>query len=381
MTRSRHADRPRRDQRIWPRRLAAIGVTAGLLLASGCAAPAQEPEGPWHLRVGLGAAFEPTNLVPGKQGNITATLTLTDNVVETLVRNSPEGDLEGLLAESWEQGATENIWRFHLREGVLFPDGSELDAQTVSNSMDTIRDPAYSSALAPYYRGLERIDVVDTYTVDFVLTQPDSLWPALLNTFPILPNGIDVEDPTTWNGTGPYTLGKVDVNLVELEKKDDYWGGTTAGPEQVTISSVTEAASMTTGLSTGTLDVGHPISPDLVDTLPDSFVASPSQVMMIKLNALRPPFDDPLVREAVALGVDMEGNRKSLIGDEFSMDARCQWVAEGNVGFAPDVTTPEYDPERAKELIAEAGAAADAKIRLAVPAAYYLAGEEISTVV
>lgn len=371
---------PHRRRMLVRRRIGAVFAASMAVTLAACTGGVATPEktGPWDMRVQVSSDFQTGSLIPGKGAPQESYAIATDNVIEGLLRPDRDGNLKGLLATSWKL-VDDMTWRFVLRSGVKFQDGTPFDAKAVKYSFDRIyHDKELGSLMTQWFKDVDHVEVIDELTVDFKMVRPAALLPQVLTMLPIVPESLDITDATTWKGTGPYKLTKLEPNSAVLTKVDDYWGGKTDGPDTVTVAAQTEAAAMTAALSSNGADLGLYISPDLVKSVPNYQAMPAVQVMSFGLNSFRPPFNNPKIREAASLAFDIEGNRTALFGNDLSQEAKCQMVAEGIDGYAPSVKTPTFDPDRAKHLVAEAGSAADAPIRVNVAAGRYPNGEEIA---
>jgi len=101
----------------------------------------------------------------------TVELRMMELIFDGLIEISPEGNIAPDLATSWEQ-LDLTTWLFHLNQGVKFHDGSELTAEDVKFTYDTILAPGFGSTMASSYTAIAAIDVIDTYTVKFTLSAP-----------------------------------------------------------------------------------------------------------------------------------------------------------------------------------------------------------------
>lgn len=159
-------------------------------------------------------------------------LIVLHNVYETLTRyDHKEEIVKPLLAESWTSNDDGTKWTFHIREGVKFHDGADLDAEAVKKSIDRTIEMKMGASFI--WDSVESINVVDKYTIEFVLKYPapiDLIASSSYAAFIISPNA--VENDSQWfndgncAGTGPYKIQKITKGEeVILEKFDDYWQG------------------------------------------------------------------------------------------------------------------------------------------------------------
>src|SRR5581483_3221690 len=136
----------------------------------------------------------------------TSAFRLRELVFDGLVDLKPDFTPAPALAESWDN-PDDTTWVFHLRKGVKFHDGSELKAEDVKYTFDTILDEKLASPNRAFYTPIKNIEVVDDYTVKFTLDQPYGPFLSYL-TMSIVPKAIVEKDPAAFAnnpvGTGPY---------------------------------------------------------------------------------------------------------------------------------------------------------------------------------
>lgn len=282
------------------------------------------------------------------------------------------------LAESWEVKNDNQTFIFHLRKGVKFHNGREFKAQDVKYSFDRLFDPETASpgtwvydmivgadeALAGKTEGLEGVQVIDDYTVQFDLKYSFGLFLTHLT----LPHGLIVpqEEVKKWGdqfsqhpvGTGPWKFveWKHDEKLV-LEANEAYWEGRPY-LDKVVYRVIPQALTRVAEFEAGTLDYNSDIpQEEIVRWVSDpewgSYTHSMAELSsyFLALNADFEPLDNPKVKEAIALAVDNEQITKALFPTYVpASDA----IPEGMPGGS-DQPGPGYDPEKAKKLLAEAG--------------------------
>lgn len=289
-----------------------------------------------------------------------ASFQILENVYDTLVEPDDALEMVSALAESWETSDDQLSWTFTLREGVTFHDGSELTADDVVYSMDRI---AEEGANAFRLDGVEEVTAVDDATVEFQLSRPVPNLLSNLGAFKglaILPEGAadEVDLATEANGTGPFRLASYsETDGAVLEANEEYWGEVPSlgGVEFRFISEPTAAL---TALENGEVDWTDNVPPQQIEPLADSgdlvLGAVPSNdYWYLAPNAAREPFDDPLVRQAIAHGIDREAVTAAARFDAATPNQTA--IPEGNP-YHFDYAPYERDPERARELLEEAGA-------------------------
>lgn len=296
------------------------------------------------------------------------------NVAQRLVRVDIDGNLEGELADSWEVTEDGAGWRFHLKEGVEFSNGEPFNADTVVFSMDRITNEEFAADHAGFVEQYDHAVAVDELTVDIFTSEPAVDFPFKLTFVNMVPPAYTVdfspEGPMETDiaiGTGPYEIVSSTLDEVVLQKRDNYWGGPTDGPDRVTIINRPEAASAISALQAGEVNIVEGVPADLVGGVDSFSTFEGRNKFTLQLNAQAGITTDPLVREAIVKAIDTEGMRAAFFGDDVSSPGRCQYVVEGMSDFNPDLQNQTYDPDRASELVQEAGVDG-ATLRLALPA-------------
>lgn len=286
----------------------------------------------------------------------------------------------GDLAESWEISDDGTVYTFHLRDGVLWHDGEPFTAEDVEFSLRMVATPgvsrwapnvlgivgakAYNAGEADSISGIE---VVDDHTIRLTLEQPNAALLDGLAFIVIAPKhhleNIAPEDlPTSewWRtnpvGTGPFKWVRYEPGqFVELERFEDYWNGAPR-LERLINRYFPEAGTAVLALESGEIDFTY-ITADERGRLEDNpnieIIPGPSWVnLSIVFDVNSPPFNDVRVRQAFMYAIDRAGIAETL-WDGTATVANCYFVAPNLV---PDDINPyPYDPDRARELLAEAG--------------------------
>ena len=285
---------------------------------------------------------------------------VTNQVYETLVRVTPEGDIVPGLATEWSYPEPTTL-RLALREGVSFHDGSPLDAAAVVASFERILDPATGAPGRFVLSSIQEARAVDASTVELVTSTPFA--PLLAHLAHPVAAIVPVAQAETLGrepvGTGPFRFVRwVEGSEVVLAANEAYWGGAPE-LEQVVVRIIPEVSTQIVELRSGGVDMIFNLPADnfltleadaaiVTDTLPGWGSAH------LGFNVANPKLADLRVRQALAHAID-----KSLITEEFFRGLATPGVAPipGTVLFAADLEEPyPYDVEGARALLAEAGA-------------------------
>ena len=347
-----------------------LGVVAGAIAAFGAALPATAQTPPGVLVVGQIA--EPQALDPH---TVTAVndFRILMNLYDGLVRYA-DGTLEvePALAESWQISDDGTTYTFELRDGVQFHDGSAFDADAVVwnfermlNEDHPLHEETGPFPLSFFFSAIEDVTALDRLTVEFTLDEPYA--PFLSNL--AYPTGLIVSPEAVEqhgdefgrnpSGTGPFTFTEWRANeRVVVERNADYWDGAPA-LEAVVFRPITDANTRVAEMLSGGIDVMVEVPPTAVAQFrTDQFnvveQAGP-HVWFLILNMREGPFTDKRVRQAANYAID----KRSLTEDVLEGTAE---IAAGPTppafawAYNEELTPYPHDPERARELIAEAGA-------------------------
>ena len=278
-----------------------------------------------------------------------------EQVLDTLV-TAVDGAYEPRLAETWENPEA-NTWVFHLREDVVFSDGTPFTSSDVKATIERHIDN--ESVLAPLLSAITEIDDSDPVTLTLTTDPPLG---NLLGTLSLLyvGKGSEINDDAYWLkpiGTGPFKIDSYTPDdSVVYSRNDSYWGEAPA-LDTLTFRDIPEASARITALETGEIDVTIDVAPDqleIVSSIDGVTVdtAESYQYWMNWFNNSREPFTDVRVRQALWHALDYETIIPALYGD--SADVGRAPAAASAFGV-PELEPYTYDPELSKQLLAEAG--------------------------
>lgn len=311
----------------------------------------------------IGQVADVTTLDP-QLSTVANDIFVTFNLFDNLVRRTRDLELEPMLATEWSQ-VDDLTWEFKLREGVTFHNGESFGADDVEFTIERTYDPEAATRVASVFTTVEDVQVVDDLTVRFVTKAPDPLLPGRLAFYggQMLPKDYFAEVGAEQFGQKPVGTGPVsfvervpDERLV-LARNDDYWGEPIAF-ETVIFRPIPEAAARIAALETGEVDLITRVPPDQVERVAELENARIEQVLynglyVLVVNTNQPPLDDPLVRQALALAIDREAIVDELWSEQGTIPTGPS--IPGQFAFNPELPPLPYDPERAAELLEEAG--------------------------
>ncbi|MFW5642124.1 MAG: ABC transporter substrate-binding protein [Roseicyclus sp.] len=347
------------------RRLLSAGAALALAATGALAGPEDD-----RLTIALGEEL------PGFDGYISTSrdgVVMNRHLFDMLVYRNPETfAYEPLLATSWER-VDDLTWEFTLREGVTFHDGSAFDAEDVAFTLNHYADPEAGARSQASVDWIDRVEVVDPMTVRIVARAP---FPAALEfvagSLPIYPS--DYVERVGWQefsqapvGTGPYALEPGDANSFTLTAHDGYFEGGGKGTPSIgtiEVRIIPDTATRIAELIGGGVDWIWNVPADQVpqiDAVPGLVgeLGSTMRIAMIAMDASgradpESPFMDIRVRQAVNHAIDRETLVAALVGGNGEViDVPCYPLQFGCDTAA--ATTYDYDPDRARELLAEAG--------------------------
>ncbi len=312
-------------------------------------------------RLTIDLVEEPDTLDPALSYDENA-WSVVHSIYDSLVQFNPAGELEFILAESYEAIDPLTV-EIKLRQGVTFHDGTPFDAASVVASVAHILDEDVASQVAGNFSVIQEVQTVDDYTVHLILSQP-ALWlPAQIAAWLVMIPPTATAEQLTANpiGTGPYRfVGWERGQQISLEVNPDYFAGSPKGQpvaSAVDYRFVPEGATRVADLLSGTADLIRAVPIDQVEAVEDGDAvinATPiSASAWIRIPTDIEPFGDPRVRQALNLAVDVEAIIDALRGGYGRRLAN--FFVEGGLGYDPNLASYSHDPDQAKALLAEAG--------------------------
>lgn len=299
----------------------------------------------------------PASLLSGKAGN----LPWASNVFQTLTTLDEDREPHALLAKKWELASDSKSIDITLRDDVTFQDGSKLTAQDVKYSFEQAADPAAGSQVGYVARAFSAIDVESDTELHVDFKQPlANIYDFFEYTY-IIKNGTfdGLADGSKVIGTGPYTFSDWQPgSKLVLKRNPDYWG---KKPyiDEIDIAVITDSTALLNSLRSGTAQMaigmgavdaksfdGNPAW-NVVDTSPSDYP--------LGVDTRRAPFTDQRVRQAVQFAIDRDRINKQVFADTGST-TDLFWTPDSTGYSKQQATRYTYDPEKAKQLIAAAGA-------------------------
>ena len=321
--------------------------------------------------------LEPPNLDPTGGAAQAIDSVLYSNVFEGLTRFEGDGAVVPGLAKSWDISDDGTVYTFNLNSGVSFHDGTDMDAEDVKFSLDRARAEDSTNAQKRLFSGITDVTVVDPMTVKVTLDQPNGSFlfnMAWGDAVIVAPESIEniASNPI---GTGAFTFSDwVQGDRLELTRNENYWGNP-AALESATFRFISDPTAAFAAVMAEDVDVfvGFPAPENLPQFEADSrfqvLVGNTEGETILSTNNKMPPFDNLLVRKAVAHAID----RQAIIdGAMFGYGTPIgTHFAPHNPDYVDLLGNSPYDPAKAKQFLAEAGFPNGFKTTLKLPPPSY----------
>lgn len=322
-------------------------------------------------------------------------LSVTGNVYEPLIGRNKDLSLAPALATAWKQTAP-TVWRFELRKGVLFHDGTPFTADDVLFSLQ--RTQAEASDMKTYTNDFKEVRKIDDHTVEIETKSPYPILPEVLTLVYMMSKrwcetnqavvpvdrrkGVENAASFRANGTGPFRVRERQPNVrTVFTRNGSYWGTIESNATEVVYTPIANDATRVAALLSGEVDVMEPVPLQDIDRVNGSnltrAVTGPElRTIFLGMDQKRDellyssvkgknPFKDKRVRQAFYQAIDIDGIRKTVMRGASNPSALL--VGPGVNGFTPDIKRLPYDVNAAKKLMAEAGYAEGFEVGMNCP--------------
>ena len=327
--------------------------------------------------------------------NETLQLSVTGNVYEPLVGRNKDLSLTPMLATSWKQ-TSPTVWRFELRKGVQFHDGTPFTADDVVFSL--ARTQVEGSDMKSYTNDFKEVRKIDSHTVEIETKTPFPILPDVLSLVYIMSKkwcetnqatvpvdrrkGVENTASFKANGTGPFRVRERQPNVrTVFTRNGSYWGKIEGNVTEVVFTPIGNDATRVAALLSGEVDVMEPVPVQDIDRVNSSAntraITGPElRTIFLGMDQKRDellysnvkgknPFKDKRVRQAFYQAIDIDGIKKTVMRGASNPSALM--VGPGINGFQPDAKRLPYDVEAAKKLMAEAGYASGFEVSMNCP--------------
>lgn len=310
---------------------------------------------------------------------------VNSQIFDYLTVLNSDGSVGPGLAQSWETSEDDRTWTFNLVSDVTFHDGEPFNAEAVKVNFDRILNPDNALPAVQLLRGVVEVRAVDETTLEIVTEEPFGPLPFHLTHYSLgIVSPSALENMSTEElgqnpiGTGPFKFVRYTPNdRIILEANPDYWG---EGPyvSTVVFRPAPEIATRSLLLETGEADIVAHVSPQDVEALGNVNgvrvdVIPFTRVIFIHMNGSKEPFSDVEVRRALSWAIDRQTIVDVILRGYAS-------VANGPMGDGvygyTETSGYGYDPEMARQLLADAGYPNGFSTTLWVPAGRYQGAEE-----
>lgn len=292
-----------------------------------------------------------------------ASLTLLVPAYESLLTYNEEGELETLLADSYETNPEEPSITWKLKSGITFADGTPFNADAVKVNIEEYQKTGRSEV-----GGIDHCEVIDDTTVKMVLTNWNSAMVESVGFFVLYMSPTALKDVdslrTTSCGTGPFQVSEYNPGVVtKFTKNENYWQEGKPYLDSVEMYTVNENTTMSSAFQAGEYDIVHlsdlTIGQQLMSNQDYIFERNTNGQGLVSTGLIpnsadeNSPFADVRVRQAMCYAID-----EDALVDAFGyglLTTTNQWAAPGSLTYSDDVQGYPYNPEKAKELLEEAG--------------------------
>jgi peptide/nickel transport system substrate-binding protein len=314
--------------------------------------------------------------------NSAPVLGFLNNIYEGLLRRNKSMKIEGALAESWEPIGSEG-WRFHLRKGVTYHDGSAFTSEDVMFSY--MRASSEEADVRSWFSPVSKVIVQDEYTIDFMTHAPNPLFPDSIANFMIMDKtwteannaalpSKEAENFATRNanGTGAFTLASRDPGVrTTLAPFGSWWDKMESNITEAIFTPIGNASTGMAALLSGEIDFIAPIPLQDVPRMKErsgfmvhegvearvimfGFGHESAELKYSDETSGKNPFQDPRVRRAIYQAIDVDALTSRVMRG--TAEPVSQLVSKEMHGFSTGLAARlPLDPTGAKKLLAEAG--------------------------
>ncbi|MEY9212825.1 ABC transporter substrate-binding protein [Thermobifida halotolerans] len=365
--------RPNNTHKASPRshrrpRLAAGALTAAAALAlTACGGGGGAGAGTARAETLIIAENEPPATFDPVQANNSTVDEVVRPAYDTLVRFE-DGEIVGSLATEWTVSDDGTVIEMTLRDDVTFHDGAALTAHDVVYTLD--RAKRLQLGVASFIAAYDSAEAVDDTHLTIRLSRSHAPFLAALSRVYVLNSALVEEnagsdDGQQWlatndAGSGPYRItGYTPNQEAAFERHDEYWGGFDGQPQKVVFRYLSEASTQATALRQGDIDIAMDIAPNDWASFESTggFVVDRADTNVVLYGLFKmsgeTPMEDAALREAVSYAYDYDQHLENIL---HGAGNRARGVLPGGMPcHDAEVLQPGYDPDRAREILEEAG--------------------------
>ena len=349
-------------------------------------AGAQEETEEEVLRVALNAS---PNTIEPATGDTRQASNVAWSMFDSLVWLNDDGEIVPALAESWTVSDDGTVYTFNLREDVQFHNGYDFTADDVIFTWE--RGQGSEITYREDFKAVKDMEKVDEYTVRMELEQPNSMlllqmnehWGILSKKYheEVGEEGY-IQKPI---GTGAFKFVEWSKgDRIVLDANENYWQPEYPKVDKLIFRPITESSTRIAALQNNDIDIISRLTPEQADSVQDmnnvKLISYPKdRVYYIAFNNMTTgvgtPIENKKVRQAMSYAIDYQAIIDNIFNGKAERTAG--FVVPGNLGYDPSIEPYPYDPEKAEELLAEAGYADGFEIGMAGPSDTYINFEQV----
>lgn len=304
----------------------------------------------------------------------------SDAIFETLFKTDAEGNLYPYLLESYETSVENLTWTFVVKDGVYFQDGTKFDAEALKWNLENYAHNGIKRA--SYFSKLDYIEVIDEKTVVMHLTEWDATFfysltreagkmgsPTFYKKY-VKDNWTISDDDYAYIknkaacGTGPFMLDHWELdNAITLKKNPNYWNGDVI-LDQIVLKKFGDSLTLQAAMTSGEIDMWYGVDAQFITEwkankkfdivyadVPD--LGGNIGVIGFNMTDKTDPLSDVRVRKAICHAIDWDAIGSAIYFDCWEVLDQMAW--KGSAYYNEDVVGYDYNPEKAKALLKEAG--------------------------
>ncbi len=334
------------------------------------------------ISITLAIDSEPTTLDPQitQDGGMRRVM---ENVYERLIEHDLDDPsiLLPRLAAELPTLIDDVTWEVKIRQGVTFHNGEAFNAQAAKFAIDRELDPDFGSELLGQINTITGVEVMDDYTIRITTGGPDPILPSRLYMIQMVPPDFTQNSDIAREavGTGPYKMVEWSPGQhFDLERNEDYWG-----PEpqidNVRFVFIDESQGRVAALQAGDVHMATNINPESALDVPELITREGLEYPYLRMKNYEGPLQSKELRQAIAHALNIDDYIEFIYLGQ-AAKVNCQALGSGVFGYNPDLRDYPYDPERARELVAQSGYDGS-EISLVAPTGRWLKFEELSEAV
>jgi len=344
-----------------PRTAAAVAALAALAMTS-CSAGGSDtgtPDGgaPILRYVSSSALL---SFDPRQSGPTNPTFLIP--VYDSLLKQNAKGDLEPDLATKWTLASDAKTLDLTLRPNVTFQDGAAFDGEAVKANLEAAKKPGQTTTSA--LNALSSVTVTGPLSVKLAFSRPSADMPEALAGEPgmmISPSALGDNESlkTKPVGAGPFKVTKYTADRVEYRAWDGYWNKSSIRLGGIDIVHIDDDTARLNAVKAGQYDAGIIFGPQVDEAKGSGLqiaTGATASIYALQVNTGKAPFNNPLVRQAIQHAIDREAiNKGAFDGGAPPVNQPFPPGHWAHVAALDDSGVADYDPEKAKALLAQAG--------------------------